>query len=105
MNRPFSFGLLSRRPAVLIGAVLLLAAVFVGTNVWSAGTAAAPAAPPVDAPAGESLDLSKQTDEQAAAKSVGCMECHQETPTTRTERRRFTSAAPTATAATPTAMT
>ncbi len=78
MNRTVFLGLFSRRPAVLMGVAVLLAAVFVGTNVWSAVVAPGPAALPPDASPVEGVDLSKQTDDQAAAKSVGCIECHKE---------------------------
>ncbi len=58
---------------------MALAAVLVGSNLWSALAAddppALPASPPDAAP--EELSLLKQTEDQAAAKSAGCLCCHQ----------------------------
>ena len=65
-----------------MGAATLLAAVFVGTNVWSAvvaGDAPVPAVAPADAAPPDGVDLAKQTADQASAKSAGCIVCHQNT--------------------------
>jgi hypothetical protein len=82
MNRCEPFRHLSRRSVVLMGAAVLLAAVFVGSNVWSAVAApdaGVPTALPADALPPAGVDLSKQTDQEAGAKSIGCMACHKDT--------------------------
>jgi hypothetical protein len=66
MKHPEWIRLISRGPALLVGGILAACAVLVGYNLRAADPAIA-----------DNPNLLQQTKEQAAAKSAGCLGCHQ----------------------------